>query len=117
MIYAIQARIHQTVRRAIGSALGGFFMAIGAAFLTVALWIALADAYDALTAALCLGAGFVLLGLVVIMVSRHRRAYVPPATAGLGTLIEAFLAGRAAGSSMRAGKPDDPARAENTGEC
>ncbi|EIE52857.1 hypothetical protein AL036_17315 [Salipiger aestuarii] len=106
MIYAIQARIHYTVRRTLGSALGGFLMVIGAGFLTVAAWIALVDAYDALTAALGIGAGFILLGVLVIAVSRRRQAYVPPPAAGLGPLIEAFLAGRAAGTSMRTGKSE-----------
>lgn len=106
MIYAIQARIHYTVRRLLGSALGGFFMLIGVGFLTVAAWIALVAAYGALNAALGLGGGFILLGLIVIAVARHRRAYVPAPTAGLGALMEAFLAGRAAGTSMRSGKSD-----------
>ncbi|MGB2201440.1 MAG: hypothetical protein ACPH5G_08920 [Pseudooceanicola atlanticus] len=93
------------MRRA-GFGLGGLLlMAIGAGFLTVAAWIALAEAHDAQYAALIIGSVYFGLGaLVVAFGTRRPIHHVPPTTAAAmttGGLGAAFAQGFGAGAAAR----------------
>ena len=100
MFYGLELRLRLAISRAMRSVAGGICLAVGAVFLTIAGWIALVDAYDALTAALAIGGGYFLLGIILLLSTRFRRAHAPPPVTA-GSLIEAFLAGRAAGGAVR----------------
>lgn len=91
-----------SLRRA-GFGLGGaLLMAIGAGFLTVAAWIALAEVRDAQFAALVIGGVYFGLGLIVLALG-SRRPHVPPAAAPLSMsgLSAAFAQGFGAGVATR----------------
>ncbi len=98
-----------SVRRA-GFGLGGaLLMLIGLGFLTVAAWIALAEARDTQFAAMVLGFGYIGLGALVAALGSRRPRYVAPApgpfglsTGGLGAaLAQGFGAGAATRTVMR----------------
>ena len=78
MFYGLELRLRLAISRAMRSVAGGICLAVGAVFLTIAGWIALVDAYDALTAALAIGGGYFLLGIILLLSTRFRRAYAPP---------------------------------------
>ena len=91
-----------SLRRA-GFGLGGaFLMLIGAGFLTVAAWIALAEAGGAQLAALVIGLAYFGLGLVIAALGT-RRPRVPPPTPGVSMsgLSAAFAQGFGAGVATR----------------
>lgn len=82
---------------------------LGLAFLTVALWILVTDAFGTLVGAAVLGAGFIGLGVISLLLGTVRRrtpppppppAYSSPQSASIVALVEAFMVG------MRAGKGD-----------
>ena len=95
-----------SLRRA-GFGLGGaVLVAIGAAFLTVAAWITLVEMRDAQFAALVIGAVYVGLGLIVMVLGTRRPRYVPPAAAtaaplSMSGLSAAFAQGFGAGVATR----------------
>ncbi|MBY6158520.1 MULTISPECIES: phage holin family protein [Paracoccaceae] len=98
-----------SVRRA-GFGLGGaLLMLIGLGFLTVAAWIALAEARDTQFAAMVLGFGYIGLGALVAALGSRRPRYVAPApgpfglsTGGLGAAFaQGFGAGAATRTAMR----------------
>ena len=66
--------------------------------------VALADAYDVLTAMLIVGAGDLVLAILLLFFARRPRVAVPPPTPAMNiaALLEAFLAGRAAGGAAGA---------------
>jgi hypothetical protein len=111
----ITLEIRNVVRRSAMAAVGGFLVLVGVVFLSVAGWIWLASYRDPLFAALVVGGIHVVLGLVLLLMSRRsyrRRDLRAAAAAGAtaeharsGTaaglaipLVEAFLAGLLAGS-------------------
>ncbi|EAQ04846.1 hypothetical protein OB2597_06170 [Pseudooceanicola batsensis HTCC2597] len=94
-----------SVRRAGFGLAGAFLMLIGAGFLTVAAWIALAAARDAQFAALVIGCAYFGLGALVVALGTRRPHVAPPpaAAAGLtaGGLGAAFAQGFGAGAAAR----------------
>lgn len=102
-----EARLRAGLSRAVRNIMGGLCLLAGAAFLTLAAWLWLEPLYGAAAAAAIIGGVYLIAGLLFILIPvRPRIAVAPPAPAGAGAaqLIEAFLAGRAAGRAMR----DDP---------
>jgi len=99
------ASLKLSLRRA-GFGLGGaFLMMIGAGFLTVAAWIALVEARDALFAALVIGCAYFGLGALVVAFGTRRPRYVAPvasaASLSMGGLSAAFAQGFGAGVATR----------------
>ena len=99
------ASLKYSLRRA-GFGLGGaLFMLVGLAFLTVAAWIALAQAQGAMMAALIIGCAYVGVGAVIIALGTRRPRYVAPVgtrTAfSAGGLSAAFAQGFGAGAATR----------------
>jgi galactitol-specific phosphotransferase system IIC component len=99
------ASLKLSLRRA-GFGLGGaILMLIGAGFLTVAAWIALVEARDALFASLVIGSAYFGLGAIVMALGTRRPRYVaPPAQAAamnMGGLSAAFVQGLGAGAAAR----------------
>ncbi|MDF0600841.1 hypothetical protein P1J78_08870 [Psychromarinibacter sp. C21-152] len=93
---------------------GALCLCVGLGFLTVAAWIALTVAADALTAALVIGGAYAGLGLIVLVISRLARPRPPapaaPAAApaaqpalapALVGVAAAFLQGVGAGLASR----------------
>lgn len=92
----IRLMARRAARTALLCAIGGLLIACSAVFFMIASFIALADRYDALTAALVIGGFLLVLGLIFLLVAllrgRQRRpvslggfgAYgaVPPAAMG-----------------------------------
>ena len=86
-----QANVADGLRRAIISVAGGVLLAIGVAFLTAALWILLAREWTTLVAATSIGALYLVIGLIALMMSKRRRhAPVMPAAAAAAA-IGSFL--------------------------
>ncbi|MFN3936684.1 MAG: phage holin family protein [Gemmobacter sp.] len=101
----------QTARQAAMAAAGGVLLAVGVAFLTVAIWIGLSDAFGPLVAALAIAALYAGAGLLVLWLGGRRQPApaVPAPAARLRTaasqgtlfrpqgrfppLVEAFLFG------------------------
>ena len=93
---------------------------VGLAFLTVAAWLALSAARDALFAATVIGAGYFGLGLILLALSARRGSHhtprpvaaSSPAEATLQGLAGAFMQGVGAGMVARASirKPPPPPR-------
>lgn len=82
------AEIRLTMRRAARTALlcaiGGLLVAMSAVFFVIASFIALADRYDALTAALIIGGGLLALGVIFLLVALMRRQRRPVGFGGYG---------------------------------
>ncbi|WP_421698865.1 phage holin family protein [Ancylobacter sp.] len=82
------AEIRLTMRRAVRTALlcaiGGLLVAMSAVFFLIASFIALADRYDALTAALIIGGGLLALGVIFLLVALMRRQRRPVGFGGYG---------------------------------
>lgn len=82
------AEIRLTMRRAARTALlcaiGGLLVAMSAVFFLIASFIALADRYDALTAALIIGGGLLALGVIFLLVALMRRQRRPVGFGGYG---------------------------------
>lgn len=96
--------LERQVKKIVGTAMlgliGGIFLTIGLAFVTVAAWIALADRYDTLVAALVLGCVYIALSAVMmaILATRGSRpdprpAPPPPPASDPLSLVEAFFSG------------------------
>lgn len=82
------AELRLTLRRAARTALlcaiGGLLVAMSAVFFLIASFIALADRYDALTAALIIGGGLLALGVIFLLVALMRRQRRPVGFGGYG---------------------------------
>lgn len=82
------AEIRLTMRRAARTALlcaiGGLLVAMSAVFFMIASFIALAERYDALTAALIIGGGLLALGVIFLLVALMRRQRRPVGFGGYG---------------------------------
>lgn len=112
----LKLRARLAARRAGFSAAGAVLVVIGLGFLTAAAWTALSEARDALFASLVLGAAYLGIGLVFLGLARRHVSDVavarpqPVATGPTfrtyltAALLEAFLAGLAAGAVRRARK-------------
>lgn len=99
MLWGSGARLRTGLSWAARKLAGAICLAVAAVFLTLAAWVALSSAYGVPVAALCVGAVYLLAGVVLMALpGRRRPAAAPPVAAG--TLVEAFLAGRAAGQAM-----------------
>ncbi|MBZ8118932.1 phage holin family protein [Roseovarius sp. LXJ103] len=101
--------------RKTGLLTGGLLcIAVGAGFLTVAAWIALASAYDALMAAGITGAVYVGVGFVIIgLAGSGPRGQMPqpepkpksaPRPSSAPPLMQAFLHGMQAGAEADLGR-------------
>lgn len=104
MIGALEHRLAMAGRRAAMGATGGLLIVVGAAFLVLALWIVLAEAYGAATASLVLGAVLTGAGFIVLGLSRRRRATTAAQarrTDMLTASIEAFFVGLTTAMNMR----------------
>lgn len=84
------AELRLTVRRAANTALllaiGGLLVALSVLFFIAATFIVLAERYDALTAALVLGGGTLVVGLIFFLVALLRNRRRPGAYGGYGAL-------------------------------
>lgn len=121
LISAIKDRSARAIRRALVSAVGGVFVAIGMGFLTSAAWIMLEDAYSAAAAALILAGIYIGIGLIALGVassSAKRDAVAAPRTAlndpatppqpgAMSPLAEAFIIGLNAAIAVRGRGPAD----------
>lgn len=94
------AEIRLTMRRAVRTALlcaiGGLLVAMSAVFFLIASFIALADRYDALTAALIIGGGLLALGVIFLLVALMRRQRRPVGFGGYGAYGASYAAPPAA---------------------
>ncbi len=114
MIAQLRYFVARGVKRIALGASGILLMIIGAGFLTTAGWIVLEEMFDAKTAALIIGGGFVGAGVLVIGFAKHAQkremrtaAMAASATAQtelpLAALVAAFMQGIGAGSAARRG--------------
>lgn len=103
------ASLRLSLRRAGFGLAGGFFMLIGAGFLTVAAWYALDTLRGPQFAALVIGCAYFGLGALVIAFGMRRRVVVPPPPAfSAAGLSAAFAQGFGAGVATRtAVRPKD----------
>ncbi len=101
-------QIADAVRRAILQMLGAAFAVVALGFLTVAGWIAVAEAYDQLVAALAVAAAYLLVAFILFLLARRRTAASdmedeayeasrPPAP----PLLDAFMMGLRTGQRLR----------------
>ena len=110
MIGLIEQKLAMAGRRAAMGATGVLLVATGAGFLTLALWIVLAEAFGAAIASLIVGAGFIGMGLIVLGVSSSQRKVAPrpDATAAdprrtdmMMATVEAFFVGLTTAMKIR----------------
>ena len=105
MFSAIKQSAAKTAKRSALGLLGGLIMAFGVAFLTVAAWIAISISADPFTAALIIGSVYTGVGLIILAFALskkpHARPSTPPQTANYGAVVESFINGFAAGSTVR----------------
>lgn len=80
----IRSAVRRAARTALLCAIGGLLVAMSAVFFLIASFIALADRYDALTAALIIGGGLLVLGLIFLLVALMRRQRRPVGFGGYG---------------------------------
>ncbi len=73
----IRLKARRAARTALLCAIGGMLVACSAVFFMIASFIALADRYDALTAALVIGGALLLLGLIFLLIALMRRQRRP----------------------------------------
>ncbi|NIY95519.1 hypothetical protein HC022_04410 [Salipiger sp. HF18] len=101
MFYALELRLRLLVRQLVFGALALVCVIVAAVFFTDAALVALAEAYDLLTAMLVVGGGYLVLAILLLLFARRPRVAVPPPTPAMNiaALLEAFLAGRAAGGA------------------
>ncbi len=121
---AIKDRSARAMRRALLRIVGGVLLAIGAGFLTAALWIMLEEVYSAMAAAFILAAIFIGIGLILLGVAASaatreariaraeaaREAAAPPGARAMPPLAEAFFAGLNAALAARGRRPPPPPR-------
>jgi hypothetical protein len=123
-IDAIRYRSARAMRRALLRIVGAVLLAIGAGFLTAALWIMLEEVYSAMAAAFILAAIYVGIGLFLLGVAASaaireariaraealRAAAAPPGARAMPPLAEAFLTGLNAALAARGRGPTPPPR-------
>lgn len=80
----IRSAVRRAARTALLCAIGGLLVAMSAVFFLIASFIALAERYDALTAALIIGGGLLVLGLIFLLVALMRRQRRPVGFGGYG---------------------------------
>lgn len=119
MLAGLRLRAKLATRRAAFGAVGGVFLIVGVACLSVSLWIVTAALAGAAVAALVVGLIYLGLGFVVIAIGRrpvvpaapaaalpppaaHHRTVPPTLMAGsVPGMIEAFLFGLGAGRAFK----------------
>ncbi len=105
MFGRLGARIRSEARAASRMGLAAIFLAVGAGFLTAALYIALAAAQGTTVALLVIGGGYTAIGMGLVLWARS----VAPTPRGepaagdipVAAMIEAFAVGMAAGRQAR----------------
>lgn len=105
-----------TTRRTAFFVAGGVVVSVGAAFLIVALWIAMEQAFNSLAAALVVAGLLIAIGLVIIGIAPRKLRFTPPEarlrhaarngalyrpTGAFPPLAEAFLYGLAVSIQIR----------------
>jgi hypothetical protein len=80
----IRSAVRRAARTALLCAIGGLLVAMSAVFFLIASFIALAERYDALTAALIIGGGLLALGLIFLLAALMRRQRRPVGFGGYG---------------------------------
>ena len=100
-------------RRARWGAVGGICVLIALVFFGVAAWIVLEESFGALQAALILGGGFLVVGILAFLWSRYPPRFVPKETAqqmsnpmqspslSAAALVNALVMGVVAGRAVR----------------
>jgi len=113
LMFDLRNRARLAARAAAFSAVGVVFALTGLAFLTVALWLALAIYESAVLASAVVGVLYLVLGLIFLMIAgrgKQRPMQVPQQQPPLATegpydpflrMAEAFAVGMAAGRSAR----------------
>jgi len=98
-----EARLRAGLTRAGRNIAGAACLAVAAVFFSIAGWLTLVEMYGTIHAALAFGGIYLVLALLLFYVPVRPRVPVTPvpASAPVGSMIEAFLAGRAAGEAMR----------------
>lgn len=109
MFLGLRASVADLMRRSIMGLAGAILIAVALGFFTSAGWYALSVAYGPVIAGCILGAVFLLLGLILLLVARD--PHVPPqiryqAEPPMGRVVTAFLGGMAAGSRSRRRPPE-----------
>ncbi|WP_417725403.1 hypothetical protein [Salipiger sp.] len=102
MFTVFEARLRAGLTRAARNVLGAICLIVAAAFFTIAAWIGLEPAFGAALSAAMIGGAYLVVGLLFLYLPVRPRLPARTAAApSTGSLIEAFLAGRAAGQAMR----------------
>ncbi|WP_353472763.1 hypothetical protein PVT71_01670 [Salipiger sp. H15] len=103
MFALFEARLRAGLTRVGRNIAGAVCMAVAAIFFTVAGWLALVEAQGAIVAALVVGGVYLVLALLLFYLPVRPRLSATPVGTGapVTSLVEAFLAGRAAGQAMR----------------
>ncbi|MBQ1203101.1 MAG: phage holin family protein [Loktanella sp.] len=113
LVHDLQDRARLAARAAAFTVVGVVFALTGLGFLTVALWLALAEYENALMASAVVGVVYLVLGTVFFLIAGSRRARsvtpsqqaAPPPMAGdyepFLRMAEAFSVGMAAGRAAR----------------
>ena len=99
MFYALELRLRLIIRRIVFGALALIALIVSAVYFTRAGLVALAELYDPQTALLIVGGIYLALALILLLMANRRKvpAPPPPPATSIASLLEAFLAGRAAG--------------------
>ncbi|EPX85397.1 hypothetical protein [Salipiger mucosus] len=102
MLAGLEARLRAGLSRAARNLLGGLCLIVAAVFLSMAAWMAIEPVHGTMAAALSLGGGYLVMGLLFIFIPVRARLPAVPVSNGssAASLIDAFLAGRAAGRAM-----------------
>ncbi|MBE9635225.1 hypothetical protein [Salipiger mangrovisoli] len=103
MFALFEARLRAGLTRVGRTIAGAICMVVAAIFFTIAGWTALVEAQGAVIAALIVGGIYLVLALLLIYLPVRPRVRAAPlmGAAPATSLVEAFLAGRAAGQAMR----------------
>lgn len=103
MFTVFEARLRAGLTRAARNVLGAICLIVAAAFFTIAAWTGLEPAFGAALSAAIIGGAYLVVGLLFLYLPVRPRlpARSTAAAPSTGSLIEAFLAGRAAGQAMR----------------
>ena len=116
MFYALELRLRLIIRRIVFGALALIALIVSAVYFTRAGLVALAELYDPQTALLIVGGIYLALALILLLMANRRKvpAPPPPPATSIASLLEAFLAGRAAGTA--AGRRGGVTRVLNVAE-
>jgi hypothetical protein len=101
VLLAAEIRARRVGRSIVRTVVGAVFATLAFAFLTAALWLALAEAFGAVAACAATGLGYGFLALLIFVVSPRPPAPPPPTRLGLDDLVHAFVMASRIGRSAR----------------